>query len=117
MEEQQQQQQQVNRDLQQPWLTEIAVEEQRQQQHEEGWPLPTEEKEKQDEERPSEEDLAGSEVHSENEGNGGRIHRERQVLGEAENIVMAEVVNITSFDQNKEALIRSKAKVVFVQEH
>ena len=56
-------------------------------------------------------------IQSENEASGGRIHRERQILGEIENTLMAEVVNITSFDQNKEPLLESKAKVIFFQEH
>ena len=56
-------------------------------------------------------------MQSENEQSGGRIHRQRKALGEEEMVLMTEVINITSFEKNKEALIRSKAKVIFFQEH
>ena len=32
-------------------------------------------------------------------------------------VLMTEIINITSLEKNKEALIRSKAKVIFFQEH
>ena len=41
----------------------------------------------------------------------------REAKGKGEGYVLMENINVTSFGQNKQALIQSKAKVIFFQEH
>ena len=47
----------------------------------------------------------------------GEVHKERVVKGNVSNFMMIECVNITSFERNMRALMKSKAKTIFFQEH
>ena len=47
----------------------------------------------------------------------GRLWKEREAKGNGEGYVLMENINVTSLDQNKEALIKSKANAIFFQEH
>ena len=58
-----------------------------------------------------------TDIESEVENCRGRICKERGVEGKGEEYAIMENINVTSLDQNKEALIKSKAKVIFSQEH
>ena len=47
----------------------------------------------------------------------GEVHKERVVKGNVSNFMMIECVNITSFERNMRALMKSKATAIFFQEH
>ena len=47
----------------------------------------------------------------------GIIWKAREANGKGEEYALMENINVASFDQHKEALIQSKAKVIFFQEH
>ena len=47
----------------------------------------------------------------------GKVHKERIARGNVTNFMMIECVNITSFEKNMRALMKSKATAIFFQEH
>ena len=56
-------------------------------------------------------------MESEEEAGGGEIFRERKRLGQTKMVATVECINITSFEQSWRTLARSKAAVIFFQEH
>ena len=57
------------------------------------------------------------EAESEEEAGGGDIFRERKRLGQIDMVATVECINVTSFEQSWRTLAKSKAAVIFFQEH
>ena len=62
-------------------------------------------------------DKEEADVESEVDTCRGRIWKERGVKGKWDEYAMLENIDVASLDQNTEALSKSKAKVIFFQEH